>query len=65
MCRDQHFTLIANKQTTFSCLQTARTLMLADTVSLHFPVKKALYTAQNTFVQRLHHFAAPLNRVRT
>ena len=61
MCRDLHFTLIANKETTFSCLQTAR--MLAGTVLLNFPVKKALNTAQNTFVHSLYHFAAPLNRV--
>ena len=61
MCCDQHVTLIPNKQTTFSCLQTA--MRLEDTVLLNFPVKRALYTARNTFVHRLYHFAAPLNRV--
>ena len=61
VCRDQQVTLIANMQTTFSYLQNAMTLGLAGTVSLNFPVKKSLYTAQNTFAHKLNHFAAPLN----
>ena len=59
--RDQQVTLIANMQTTFSYLQNAMTLGLAGTVSLNFPVKKSLYTAQNTFAHKLNQFAAPLN----
>ena len=64
VCRDQHFALMANKQTTFSCLQAVLTLTLADTVPLYFPVHQAMNTAQNTHVKTLNHFAVPLDRVR-
>ena len=36
-------------------------MRLTDTVSLNFPVKKALNTAQSTFAQTIDHFAASLN----
>ena len=64
VCRDQHFALMANKQTTFSCLQAVLTLTLADTVPLYFPVHQAMNTARNTHVKTLNHFAVPLDRVR-
>ena len=65
MCRDQHFTFLVNKQTTFSCLQDAE--VLPDYVFFYAPAHLTYNTTHEDSVHPLNHFAAAhalISRVR-